>query len=176
MIKQKFKDKHMSETMCVDKSNLLYEAESLMNFLPVSASSYVFGCQFFIISFWCCCHWWKNWYICHEWWSCDYKLTTTAFLLRPCFYMICIRSWSPNLFIVCVLDLFWIEKTGSYDDYKHSSTDNLCDYTKPFSLSLLSDDLVEIYLSFIFHYSFSSFRMFYLIFFDFLCRTCAPCF
>jgi hypothetical protein len=31
-------------------------------------------------------------------------------------------------------------------------------------------------LSFIFHYSFSSFRMFYLIFFDFLCRTCAPCF
>jgi len=106
MIKQKFKDKHMSETMCVDKSNLLYEAGSLMNFLPVSASSYVFGCQFFIISFWCCCHWWKNWYICHEWWSCDYKLTTTAFLLRPCFYMICIRSWSPNLFIVCVLDLF----------------------------------------------------------------------
>jgi len=37
MIKQKFKDKHMSETMCVDKSNLLYEAESFMNFLPVSA-------------------------------------------------------------------------------------------------------------------------------------------
>ncbi|KAJ6957837.1 hypothetical protein NC653_039729 [Populus alba x Populus x berolinensis] len=51
MIKQKFKDKHMSETMCVDKSNLLYEAESFMNFLPVSASSYVFGCQFFIIFF-----------------------------------------------------------------------------------------------------------------------------
>jgi hypothetical protein len=50
MIKQKFKDKHMSETMCVDKSNLLYEAESFMNFLPVSASSYVFGCQFFIFS------------------------------------------------------------------------------------------------------------------------------
>jgi hypothetical protein len=51
MIKQKLEDKHMSETMCVDKSNLLYEAESFMNFLPVSASSYVFGCQFFLISF-----------------------------------------------------------------------------------------------------------------------------
>lgn len=46
MIKQKFKDKHMSETMRVDKSNLLYEAESFMNFLPVSASSYVFGSVF----------------------------------------------------------------------------------------------------------------------------------
>ncbi|KAJ6857004.1 hypothetical protein NC651_038642 [Populus alba x Populus x berolinensis] len=63
MIKQKFKDKHMSETMRVDKSNLLYEAKSFMNFLPVSASSY-------------------------------------------------------------------FEKTWSYDDYKHSSTDNHCDYNK----------------------------------------------
>jgi len=34
MIKQKFKDKHMSETKCVDKSNLLYEAESIYEFLP----------------------------------------------------------------------------------------------------------------------------------------------
>ncbi|KAJ6731465.1 hypothetical protein OIU79_002729 [Salix purpurea] len=39
MIKQNFIDKHMSESICVEQSNLLYEAESFKNFLPVSALS-----------------------------------------------------------------------------------------------------------------------------------------